>query len=60
MPNVTKTGPDRPVQPVQPGTGGFTGPDNTINSAGMKIDQNLNKPSLVEPDEYKKIEFFII
>ena len=55
--NVTKTGPDRPVQP---GTGGLTGPDNTIDSAGMKTGQNPVKPLLVEPDEPEKTGFSII
>jgi hypothetical protein len=52
--NVVKTGPDRPVRPVGPGTGHSTGPDRSCEppdtgTAQKALKTALNRPEPVEP-----------
>ena len=49
---VLKTGPDRPVRPVQPGTGSQSGPVNTPKTGQQPV-KNREKTG-VEPEIKKK------
>jgi hypothetical protein len=65
---VVKTGPDRPVRPVGPGTGPASGPSRPQNRSAHepviepenwpKTGKNWKKPAIQNLDRFKKIFIF--